>query len=1258
MTPAFKGMLFDRSWICASCGAAMAAVLVAALGLLMARIVRGKPAPLRYGLLLAALVVLGVVPAVAAASRLAGWGAVRLSPVTVDRLLAPQPFLVMPAVPRPAPVPASAASEESLRPKRATEPAVVPMDVPTFREAASGLLWVWLGGVVFSVGLVIRDLLRLRRLRQSLVPCPSPAALGLLGEAARSVGLVNPPRLYESAAVPVPVVIGPAKPAVVLPAGMATSLEPEKLSAVLLHEAAHVVHGDLWVGLLQHAVAAVFWWCPPVHRLNRRLADIREEICDDYVVSAQGDGFQLAEVLVEMAAGLRDKRRLAIGTLGAIDEKPALEGRVERLVDLAGKAIPMTRMNRMAVAATGAFGAVALAIVVATTIHAADEPPVEAQHKAPAMAAAKVTVSDAHELAGTVVDEAGRPLSNATIDAWHWYPGNETKTDEQGRFRLTGLNNDGSSRKIELLITKPGYTPVHIAQQPIGVRDWVVTLGNQTYLEGTVTREGKPVPGVTLRATFGPVRGDGFTMSEVAFVGKSGDDGSYRLYVPQGTYSLQASGGPAGTFRRAGIVVEPHEAQQVDVALDKGLRLEFHVVDSVTGEPVEDFILWQWRGDKLFGRSDANGRIVFEDLVPGEIEFQCGGGTPIDNPIDNGERTYYAHGPFGRWWSAAAKHEQHRFRLDNRSTSWQRNFDSLVFDLQPSANPIVIVTEQGTRVSGRVTDPEGKPVEGATVAPARTGSGNSLTGDTRYSVRTDKEGRYEVVLPASNGATYNLMVHDGDYGKWRTWANGVAAPMQTKPGQVIDDLDLQLTKPAIIRGTVTLGGRPLVGREVRTHAFDKRENRYYDPTTRTAEDGSFELKFVRPGKHYLQVEPFFLQAEDASLGSRIVDVEAGETLHVDLIGQPTEEEWERIAALPFFARVVDADGQPVAGVAVGLGLLGGLASPDGTLAGLGENGQVVRTNAEGTAPLPTRTLAEGYQKKTLVYAVDASGKRAGVGMLDLLEHADTSVGNPPEPVTVVLVSAAATRFVFDTSAFDELPDRPLDLRMGVVKDGLPLQYDLLDIQAARALLLPPGAYRVSAGGDLAEMVTAEFTLNEGDTDKEITLKISPTHTAKLTGRPAPAFDQVRSLGDAPPEPLAGYRGKVVVLDFWGTWCGPCVAAMPNLMRLHDEFATKGVEFIALHDDSVDSTAALRKQLDTLARDTWAGRSIPFTVLLDGGGPTTIPGSTLSARGATTAAYGVTAFPTTVLIDRDGIMAGTIPAHDLEASRTKIQALVD
>jgi beta-lactamase regulating signal transducer with metallopeptidase domain len=343
------------------------------MALVVGRAVRSRPAPRRYGLLLAGLVVVGIVPAVAAASRLAGWAFVTVPAAAVDQPLAAEAFVAA-AAPRPLRKPVAVADGEFALPDSIEETAAASLRMPTFREVASCLLWVWFVGIVFFVGIVARDLVRLRRLGGSLVACKSPAVIGLLDEAARAVGLTQPPRLFESAAVPVPVVIGPVAPVIVLPKGMAHTLDREKLSAVLVHEAAHVVHGDLWVGLLQHAVAAVFWWCPPVHRLNRRLAEVREEICDDYVVVAQGDGFRLAEVLVEMAAGLRGKReRLAIGALGAIDEKPALEGRVERLVDLTRKTVPMTRMNRIAIVAAGTFGAVALAIVVATTIHAADE---------------------------------------------------------------------------------------------------------------------------------------------------------------------------------------------------------------------------------------------------------------------------------------------------------------------------------------------------------------------------------------------------------------------------------------------------------------------------------------------------------------------------------------------------------------------------------------------------------------------------------------------------------------------------------------------------------------------------------------------------------------------------------------------------------------------------------------------------------------------------------------------------------------------
>ncbi|MDH3532585.1 MAG: TlpA family protein disulfide reductase [Gammaproteobacteria bacterium] len=114
----------------------------------------------------------------------------------------------------------------------------------------------------------------------------------------------------------------------------------------------------------------------------------------------------------------------------------------------------------------------------------------------------------------------------------------------------------------------------------------------------------------------------------------------------------------------------------------------------------------------------------------------------------------------------------------------------------------------------------------------------------------------------------------------------------------------------------------------------------------------------------------------------------------------------------------------------------------------------------------------------------------------------------------------------------------------------------------------------------------------------------------LTGQPAPDFALKSSSGEN--LRLSEYRGDVVMINFWATWCGPCRQEMPLLDELYSRYERVGFNLLGVNIDD-DS----RKAMNMVAE-----LGVKFPVLFD-------------ARKEVSKLYAVDAMPVTVLVDREG-----------------------
>ncbi len=125
----------------------------------------------------------------------------------------------------------------------------------------------------------------------------------------------------------------------------------------------------------------------------------------------------------------------------------------------------------------------------------------------------------------------------------------------------------------------------------------------------------------------------------------------------------------------------------------------------------------------------------------------------------------------------------------------------------------------------------------------------------------------------------------------------------------------------------------------------------------------------------------------------------------------------------------------------------------------------------------------------------------------------------------------------------------------------------------------------------------------------VTNSSKTTPTGLGPGKPAPDF-KLKTL-DGKEVSLSDYRGKVVLINFWATWCPPCREEMPLFKRVYERYKNKGFEILAVSTDtSVDPVKKFVKEY-----------RLDFPVLLDTDNISSL--------------YGIQGLPTSFLIDREG-----------------------
>ena len=255
----------------------------------------------------------------------------------------------------------------------------------------------------------------------------------------------------------------------------------------------------------------------------------------------------------------------------------------------------------------------------------------------------------------------------------------------------------------------------------------------------------------------------------------------------------------------------------------------------------------------------------------------------------------------------------------------------------------------------------------------------------------------------------------------------------------------------------------------------------------------------------------------------------------------------------------------------------------------------------------------------------------------------------------VVVFSSAPAFADPATAADELKELITSVQ-AKLKEGKKTETDLApDLKAMDALL---AKHKGEKTDDVAQILYMKATLysqvldneEKGEEllkqlerdfpDSKQAADIKKQAAAKAiqaglkVGSKFPDFAEKDTAGK--PFSIASQKGRVVLIDFWATWCGPCVAELPNVLKAYEKHHAKGFEILGI---SLDKD---RKRLEDFTKQ----KHMTWPQYFDG----------LYWQNKLAVKYGINSIPATYLLDGDGnIIAKNLRGEELQDAVAKALA---